>query len=202
MLLRFLIGLLLVLPQIAAAATVLVFGDSLSAGYGLSQEQGWVTLLERKLRDTKADYKVVNASISGETTAGGRTRIETALATYRPAIVILELGANDGLRGQNLEAMRANLEAMVKACRKFKSAVVLVGMRLPPNYGPAYTEKFQGVFAAVARDRKLPLVPFLLDGFAEKREYFQADGFHPTAQAQPLIAETVWKVLQPLLKRK
>jgi acyl-CoA thioesterase-1 len=202
MLLRFFIGLLLILPQIAAAATILVFGDSLSAGYGLPQEQGWVSLLERKLRDNRSNYKVVNASISGETTTGGRTRIAAALTRYRPAIVVLELGANDGLRGQDLGSMRTNLEAMVEACRKSKSEVLLVGMRLPPNYGPAYTEKFRGVFAAVARDRKLPFVPFLLDGFAEKREYFQTDGVHPTAQAQPLIAATVWKALQPLLKRK
>lgn len=201
MLLRFFIGLLLILPQIAAAATILVFGDSLSAGYGLPQEQGWVSLLERKLRDNRSDYKVVNASISGETTTGGRTRIAAALTRYRPAIVVLELGANDGLRGQDLGSMRTNLEAMVEACRRFKSEVLLIGMRLPPNYGPAYTEKFRGVFAAVARDRKLAFVPFLLDGFAEKREYFQADGVHPTAQAQPLIAATVWKALQPLLKR-
>ena len=201
MLLRFFIGLLLILPQIAAAATILVFGDSLSAGYGLPQEQGWVSLLERKLRDNRSNYKVVNASISGETTTGGRTRIAAALTRYRPAIVVLDLGANDGLRGQDLGSMRTNLEAMVEACRKSKSEVLLVGMRLPPNYGPAYTEKFRGVFAAVARDRKLAFVPFLLDGFAEKREYFQADGVHPTAQAQPLIAATVWKALQPLLKR-
>lgn len=191
----------MILPQIAAAATILVFGDSLSAGYGLPQEQGWVSLLERKLRDNRSDYKVVNASISGETTTGGRTRIAAALTRYRPAIVVLELGANDGLRGQDLGSMRTNLEAMVEACRKFKSEVLLVGMRLPSNYGPAYTEKFRGVFAAIARDRKLPFVPFLLDGFAEKREYFQADGVHPSAQAQPLIAATVWKALQPLLKR-
>jgi acyl-CoA thioesterase I len=202
MLMRFVIGLLLMLPQIAAAATILVFGDSLSAGYGLPQEQGWVKLLERKLRNDKSDYKVVNASISGETTAGGRTRIAAALTKYRPAIVVLELGANDGLRGQSLGAMRANLEAMVEACRKAQSEVLLVGMRLPPNYGPAYTEKFRDVFAAVARDRKLTFVPFLLDRFAEKREYFQDDGVHPTAQAQPLIAETVWKALRPLLKRR
>ncbi len=201
MLSRFFIGLLLILPQIAAATTILVFGDSLSAGYGLPQEQGWVSLLERKLRDNRSDYKVVNASISGETTTGGRTRIAAALTRYRPAIVVLELGANDGLRGQDLGSMRTNLEAMVEACRRFKSEVLLIGMRLPPNYGPAYTEKFRGVFAAVARDRKLAFVPFLLDGFAEKREYFQADGVHPTAQAQPLIATTVWKALQPLLKR-
>jgi acyl-CoA thioesterase-1 len=197
-----LVALLVVLPQTAAAATVLVFGDSLSAGYGLRLDQTWVSLLERKLRDEKRDYKVVNASISGETTAGGRSRIEAALRTHRPAIVILALGANDGLRGHSVETMRANLEAIIEACRKFKAEVLLVGMRLPPNYGPAYTEKFSAMFAALAKEKKLPLVPFLLEGFADRQDYyFQTDGIHPGAQAQPLIAETVWKSLKPLLKR-
>ncbi|MBI4206045.1 MAG: arylesterase [Betaproteobacteria bacterium] len=202
MLVRFLIALFLTLPQMAAAATILVFGDSLSAGYGLPLEQGWVSLLERRLRDERPDYKIANASISGETTGGGRNRIEAALEAHRPAIVILALGANDGLRGQNLETMRANLEAMIESCRRFKTKVLLIGMRLPPNYGAPYTEKFHRVFAGIARERKLPLVPFMLDGFAENHEYFQADGIHPTARAQPLIAETVWKALRPLLKRE
>lgn len=201
MLLRFFIALFLALPQVAAAATILVFGDSLSAGYGVPLEQGWVSLLERRLRDEKSDYKLVNASISGETTAGGRSRIEAALKAQQPAIVIIALGANDGLRGQNLDTMRANLEAMILACRRSKTKVLLIGMRLPPNYGPAYTEKFHRVFVDIASARKLPFVPFLLDGFAEKREYFQADGIHPTAQAQSFIAETVWQALRPLLKR-
>jgi acyl-CoA thioesterase I len=201
LLLRFIVGLFLALPQIAAAATILVFGDSLSAGYGLPVEQGWVSLLERKLHDENPDYKVVNASLSGETTSGGRTRIDAALKTHRPAIVILALGANDGLRGQNLDTMRANLEALIEACRKVKSEVLLIGMRLPPNYGPAYTEKFRSVFGNIARDRKLPPVPFLLEGFAEKSGYFQADGVHPNAQAQPIIADTVWKALRPLLEK-
>lgn len=193
--------LLLFAPHSVFAATLLVFGDSLSAGYGLPLDRGWVSLLERKLRDSRLDYKVVNASISGETTAGGRTRIDGVLKAHRPAIVILALGANDGLRGHSLESLRANLEAMIEACRKMKADVVLVGMRLPPNYGPAYTEKFRQTYADIARNRKLPALPFLLEGFAEKREYFQADGLHPTAEAQPLIAETVWKALRPLLKR-
>jgi acyl-CoA thioesterase-1 len=200
-LLRFIVGMFLTLPQVAAAATILVFGDSLSAGYGLPVEQGWVSLLERKLHDENRDYRVVNASLTGETTTGGRTRIDAVLKTHRPAIVILALGANDGLRGQNLDSMRANLEALIAACRRFKSEVLLIGMRLPPNYGPAYTEKFRGVYGSVARARKLPVVPFLLEGFAEKPEYFQTDGVHPNARAQPIIAETVWKALRPLLKR-
>jgi len=197
---RLIVLLLFLLPQTAAAATVLVFGDSLSAGYGLPLDQTWVSLLERKLRDEKRDYRVVNASISGETTAGGRSRIEAALSTHRPAIVVLALGANDGLRGHDIGAMRANLEAIIEACRKFNAKVLLVGMRLPPNYGPAYTEKFSAVFTTLAKEKNLPLVPFLLEGFADRRDYyFQTDGMHPGPRAQPLMAETVWRSLRPLL---
>jgi acyl-CoA thioesterase-1 len=202
MLLRFLIALFLMLPAVAAAATILVFGDSLSAGYGVPLEQGWVRLLERKLRDEKSDYKIVNASISGETTAGGRTRIAAALKAHRPAIVILALGANDGLRGQSPAAMRSNLEAIAEACRKARAKVLLVGMRLPPNYGAAYTETFYNIFNEIAKRRKLALVPFLLEGFADRRDLFQADGFHPTVEAQPLMLATVWKKLRPLLKQQ
>ncbi|MGH8623381.1 MAG: arylesterase, partial [Burkholderiales bacterium] len=184
----------------SSAATILVFGDSLSAGYGLPREQGWVYLLEQRLRAENIDYKVVNASISGETTAGGASRIGAALQTHRPALVILELGANDGLRGTPPESIRRNLEAISDDCRRAQARVLLVGIRLPPNYGMEYTEKFQEVFRAVARSRKLPLVPFLLDGFSENRKLFQDDGIHPTAAAQPLMLETVWKGLRPLLK--
>lgn len=193
----------LAIPAAASgAATILVFGDSLSAGYGLPQEQGWVHLLEQRLRAEKLDYKVVNASISGETTLGGRSRIEAALKTHRPALVILELGANDGLRGATPESIRRNLEAISDACRRAQARVLLVGIRLPPNYGTAYTEKFHDVFGAVARSRKLPLVPFLLDGFANDRMLFQDDGIHPSAAAQPLMLDTVWKELKPLLARR
>jgi acyl-CoA thioesterase-1 len=185
----------------SSAATILVYGDSLSAGYGLPREQGWVHLLEQRLRAEKLDYKVVNASISGETTLGGRSRIEAALKTHRPALVILELGANDGLRGATPESIRRNLEAITDACRRARARVLLVGIRLPPNYGTDYTEKFHAVFSAVARSRKLPLVPFLLDGFADDRKLFQDDGIHPNAAAQPLILDTVWKELKPLLNR-
>jgi acyl-CoA thioesterase-1 len=187
-------------PAAASAATILVYGDSLSAGYGLPREQGWVHLLEQRLRAEKLDYKVVNASISGETTVGGRSRIDTALKTHRPTLVILELGANDGLRGAAPDSIRRNLEAITDSCRRAQARVLLVGIRLPPNYGMAYTEKFQEVFSAVARSRKLPLVPFLLDGFAEDRGLFLDDGIHPNAAAQPLILETVWKGLRPLLR--
>ena len=157
-------------------------------------------LLEQRLRAEKMDYKVVNASISGETTVGGRNRIDTLLKTHRPALVILELGANDGLRGATPESIRRNLEAISDACRRAQARVLLIGMRLPPNYGTDYTAKFQNVFGAVARSRKLPLVPFLLDGFPENRELFQNDGIHPAAAAQPLMLETVWKELRPLLR--
>ncbi len=185
----------------SSAATLLVLGDSLSTGYGLPREQGWVQLLEQRLRAEKLDYKVVNASISGETTVGGRNRIDALLKAHRPALVILELGANDGLRGATPESIRRNLEAISDACRSANARVLLVGIRLPPNYGREYTEKFQDLFTAVARSRKLPLVPFLLDGFPENRELFQDDGIHPTAAAQPLMLETVWKELRPLLKK-
>jgi len=183
-----------------SAATILVLGDSLSAGYGLPRERGWVQLLEQRLRADKLDYKVVNASISGETTVGGRNRIDALLKAHRPALVILELGANDGLRGAAPESIRHNLEAISDACRRRQARVLLVGIRLPPNYGMEYTAKFHDVFGAVARSRKLPLVPFLLDGFSENRELFQGDGIHPTAAAQPQMLETVWKELRPLLK--
>jgi acyl-CoA thioesterase I len=188
-------------PGIACAATILVFGDSLSAGYGLPQTQGWVSLLEERLRAEKFPHRVVNASVSGETTTGGAARIAGALKTHRPDIVIVALGANDGLRGQDLRTMRRNLATMIDASRKAGAEVLLVGMRLPPNYGPAYTESFRQSFVELAREKKTPLVPFLLDGFAEDARYFQADRAHPTAQAQPLILETVWKGLKPLLKR-
>jgi acyl-CoA thioesterase I len=160
-----------------------------------------VDLLQQRLHAEKFDYRVVNTSISGETTSGGRSRIEGALKAHRPEIVIVELGGNDGLRGQSPDAMRANLEAIVDTCRSAKAAVLLVGIRMPPNYGMDYTQKFQQVFGEVARSRKLPAVPFILDGFGEKREYFQPDGIHPTAEAQPLMLNAVWKGLRPILKR-
>ena len=194
-------ALALAVPS-AAAATLLVFGDSLSAAYGLPPEQGWVSLLESRLKAEKLDYKVANASISGETTLGGRNRIEAVLKQHRPAIVILELGANDGLRGSTLETTRANLEAIVDASRRARARVMLIGMRLPPNYGTPYSEKFQQVYVEVATRKRLPLVPFLFDGFADKREYFQADGYHPNAAAQPLMLDAVWKELRPLLGRQ
>lgn len=200
MLTRFLLILAFCLAQPVAAATIMVYGDSLSSGYGLPHGAGWVDLLGQRLHAGKYDYTVANLSISGETTLGGRNRIEAALQQHRPALVILALGGNDGLRGQNPDAMRANLEAIIQASRRSNARVLLVGMRIPPNYGTAYTEKFQRVYADLAQHHKMPLVPFLLDGFAEDRTYFQADGIHPAARAQRRMLDTVWKALLPMLK--
>ncbi len=176
----------------------MVFGDSLSAGYGLPQEAGWVSLLKKKLQ-TQSPVHLINNSISGETASGGRNRIEQALKTHRPDIVIIELGGNDGLRGAPIESIRDNLEAIIEACLRNKAAVLLAGMQLPPNYGIAYTQKFQDIYPQLAKRHQLKLVPFLLDGFGDKREFFQADGIHPNAHAQIKIVENVWKVLQTML---
>jgi acyl-CoA thioesterase-1 len=184
-----------------AQPVLLIFGDSLSSGYGLPQNQGWVALLADRLQQEKFDYRVVNASISGETTLGGAKRLEAVLAQHRPAIVVIELGGNDGLRGLSLAATRQNLEKMIRVARGAGAKPVVVGMQLPPNYGAAYTGKFQALFGEVARQERVPLVPFMLAGFGEKRELFQADGIHPTAAAQPLILDNIWPVLQPLLRR-
>jgi len=202
MCLRWLVLLLIVLaPGMPRAATIVVLGDSLSAGYGLAQGDAWPALLELRLREQKFDYKVVNASISGDTTLGGRNRAEAVLQAHRPEILVLALGANDGLRGQSPDVMRANLEAIVDAARKKGAGVLLVGMRLPPNYGREYTEKFRQSYAAIAKSRRLPLVPFLLEGFAEQPEWFQADGIHPVRAAQPRMLDTVWRGLKPMLRR-
>lgn len=178
-----------------------MFGDSLSAGYGLPQGSGWVDLLRRRLTEQNQPFEVINASVSGETTLGGRNRLPDALSRYRPQAVVIQLGANDALRGQSLARMRENLEAMVKAARSADAQVLLVGMQIPPNYGQQYTRKFQAAFADVARSQKVALVPFLLEGFADRRAMFQSDGIHPTAQAQPLMLETVWSRLGPMLRK-
>jgi acyl-CoA thioesterase-1 len=191
---------LLAAPAWGAQPVILVWGDSLSAGYGLPQGTGWVDLLQRKLAAEKRNYRVVNGSISGETTLGGRNRLDAALRAHQPRVVIIGLGANDGLRGQSIDSMTANLSAMTRSAQAAGARVLLVGMRIPPNYGPQYTQKFHTAFAEVAKARKVPLVPFLLDGFAEQREMFQSDGIHPTQAAQPLMLETVWRKLAPLLR--
>jgi acyl-CoA thioesterase-1 len=183
------------------APTILVFGDSLSAGYGLPQGTGWVTLLQQRLQQEKLDYKVVNASISGETTLGGKNRIAATLQQHHSAIVIVELGANDGLRGGSVATLRANLIAIVTACRRHGAQVLLVGMELPPNYGTDYVRKFQATFTLVAKAQHVPLVPFLLAGFADDPSQFQADGLHPIAGAQSRMLDNVWKQLRPMVAR-
>lgn len=179
--------------------TILVFGDSLSAGYGLPQGRGWVDLLRRRVAENGQAFEVINASVSGETTLGGRNRLPAALARYRPRALVIQLGANDALRGQPLERMRENLIAMVKAGRAADARVLLVGMQIPPNYGQQYTRKFQAAYAEVARAENVPLVPFLLEGFADRRALFQGDGIHPAVEAQPAMLDTVWTRLGPML---
>ncbi len=181
--------------------TLLVFGDSLSAAYGIPPSQGWVSLLQQKLSTEGYGQRVVNASISGETTSGGKTRLPRALAQHHPDIVILELGANDGLRGLPLEATRANLDAMIQLIQKAGARPLLVGIQLPPNYGPSYTTRFRDLFAGLARERRAALVPFLMEGVAVDERYMQADGLHPNAAGQPLLLDTVWRTLKPLLRR-
>ncbi|MDB5888221.1 MAG: arylesterase [Rhodocyclales bacterium] len=176
-------------------------GDSLSAGYGIDQQSAWPSLLEQKLKNEGYRYEVHNASISGETTAGGLTRIAEALQRTQPQVVIVELGANDGLRGLSLKSMRDNLDAMITASQKASAKVLLVGMRMPPNLGQTYTEKFQTTFNELAKTRKTALVPFLFEGMAGHRELFQADGLHPVASAQPRLLENVWPQLRTLLKK-
>lgn len=180
-------------------ATLLVFGDSLSAGYGIRQDAAWPALLQHRLKENRLDYSVVNASISGETTSGGRSRLPELLTKHRPRIVLIALGANDGLRGLPIATMRENLHTMIRAATSAKARVVLVGMRLPPNYGP-YADEFQQTFAQLARQEKVPLVSFLLEGIADQPRLFQADTIHPTAEAQPRLLDNVWGVLAPLLK--
>ena len=199
-LLRILLASLLLAALPAFAGTVLVWGDSLSAGYGLRPSQAWPALLERRLQESKPPYRVVNASISGETTAGGRSRLPAALQAHRPTVVVIELGANDGLRGLPIPAMNANLQAMIDASRQAGARVLLVGMQMPPNYGPDYTASFEATFRDLAKTRRVRLVPFMMEGFADQRHYFQADGIHPVAEAQPLILDTIWRELKPLLR--
>jgi len=182
-----------------AQPVILIIGDSLSAGYGLPSDAGWPTLLQRRLGSEGYPQLVVNASISGDTTAGGRARLDALLAQHRPAIVVIELGANDGLRGSSIDAMRQNLDAMVLAAQKAGARVVIVGMRLPPNYGAAYGARFDATFADVAKAHKTALVPFLFEGFAFDEAMFQADRVHPLAAAQSRMQDNVWAALKPLL---
>lgn len=195
----FLFALLFSSAPVFAAKTILVMGDSLSAGYGIRPEQAWPALLAKRLHDKRFDYSVANLSISGETSAGGRSRLTPALRQHKPAIVVIALGSNDGLRGLPLPQMRDNLNAMIDAARASGAKVLLAGMRLPPNYGP-YATEFLASFTDIARNKKTGLLEFLLEPVATRPELFQADALHPTAEAQPLILDHVWSSLAPLLK--
>ena len=184
----------------AAEPRILVYGDSLSAGFGIAVSHSWPALLTQRLQATGAKFVVANASISGETTAGGRARFVATLAQFDPAVVILALGANDGLRGLPVAAMKDNLAFMATAAKKHGARVLLVGMHLPPNYGAKYTAEFDAAFRDLARREKLALLPFLLEPIALDQNAYQADGLHPTAAAQPKILDHVWHALKPLLK--
>ena len=180
---------------------VLVLGDSLSAAYGIALEDGWVALLQARLQRVGLDYRVVNAGVSADTTAGGLARLPDLLARHRPAVLILELGANDGLRGFRPALIRENLAQCIRLGRAAGSQVMLIGIQLPPNYGAAFNQVFQAVFQDLAKTEGVPLVPSLLAGVAEDRALMQADDLHPNAQAQSRILDTVWPTLEPLLKQ-
>lgn len=197
------IGWALVAAQGAVASdrTILVFGDSLSAAYGLRPEQGWVALLQQRLASTGYEYEIVNASVSGETTSGGLQRLPRTLQLHHPGILILELGANDGLRALPLTTTRANLEKMVALAKQSHARVLLVGMRIPPNYGPRYTTDFAQMYPDIASREGLPLVPFLLQSVALDPSRMQSDGLHPNARGEPAVLDTLWPQLEPMLNK-
>lgn len=183
----------------SASKTLLVLGDSLSAEYGLARGSGWVPLLEKRLKTEKVEATIVNASISGDTTSGGRARLQPLLDKHKPDVVVLELGANDALRGLPVAATEDNLRAMIASAKKIGARVLLVGMQIPPNYGSDYTRKFAALFPRLASEHKVSLVPFFLAPLMERPELFQSDRLHPTAEAQPILLESIWPRLQPLL---
>ncbi len=202
---RLIVLFVLLVAAVSAKAdppAILVFGDSISAGYGLADaEQGWVGLLRAKLKQLGYGERVINASVSGETTAGGVARLPRALSLHHPRIVVLELGGNDGLRALGVDQMRANLSAMIDLSTAAGARVLLLGMRIPPNYGPEYTERFRSVFAEVARTKRVRLVPFLLAGIALDPGLMQADGVHPNELGQPKLLGNVWPQLEPLFAK-
>lgn len=174
-------------------------GDSISAAYGIRKDQGWTALLQQKLNDENINVKLINSSIAGETSAGGLARIEKELKRYQPAIVIIELGGNDGLRGLSPKTMKNNLMGMINQSKDVGAKIVLLGMRIPPNYGKRYTEMFSSVYSQLAKEHKVAFVPFLLEGIGTRRHLMQHDGIHPNADAQPLIMESVFEKLTPLI---
>ena len=193
-------------PAVARSAeeatnTLLVYGDSLSAAYGIQEAQGWVTLLESRLNEENWPYKLINGSVSGETTTGGLERLPKMLSNYQPDLVILELGGNDGLRGLPLETLKANLKKMISLIRAAGGEVLLTGIQIPPNYGPRYTEPFFSLYTEISEEDSLALVPFLIDGIPQQPELMQNDGIHPKAEAQIMILDNVWPYLEPMLSR-
>jgi acyl-CoA thioesterase-1 len=188
-------------PKPTAAPKILVLGDSISAGYGLAANEGWVSLLQTRLKAQGYGYRVVNASVTGETTTGGLARLPRALSLHQPVIVVIELGGNDGLRGLPLDTSRANLQKMIDLSLGAGAKVLLLGMKIPPNYGPRYANEFENLYAALARRNKLAFEPFFLDKIALADGMMQEDGIHPTAKAQPIMLETLWPRLTPLLRR-
>ncbi|MFT3906838.1 MAG: arylesterase [Steroidobacteraceae bacterium] len=187
--------------DVRGAPVLLVFGDSLSAAYGLRSEQGWVSLLEQRIAREGYGFQVVNASVSGETTAGGAARLGRALSLHKPRVVVLELGANDGLRGLPLAESRSNLATMIEQAQRAGASVVLLGVHLPPNYGERYRQQFDDLYSGLARQYRLPLLPFLLDKVATHTELMQADGMHPRAEGEPQVLDNVWPVLAPVLRK-
>ena len=180
-------------------STVLIFGDSLSAGFGIDVDQSWVALLQARLASLGYEHQVINASISGETTEGGVARIEQALERFQPQLIILELGANDGLRGFPPDRLRGNLDKIIVASKDSGAAVVLLGIRIPLNYGPRYTEAFENTFRQVAAKHGIPWIEFFMEGIALNAELLQADGFHPNIEAQPLLLENAWPIISASL---
>ena len=191
--------LLLIFSSGSAAKTIIVLGDSISASYGINVDQGWVSLLGQKFQKNNLPHQIFNESISGDTSAGGLARIDKALKRYQPDIVLLELGANDGLRGLSPNQMKANLTEIINRSKKAGADVLLIGMRLPPNYGKRYIDLFFNVYLQLAEEEGVALIPFLLQDVALDKSLMQRDGLHPNAAAQPIITETVWKYLTPLL---
>lgn len=190
------------IPVFAANPKILIYGDSLSAAYGIPQQQGWAALLKEKLNQENLRFDVINASISGETTSGGLTRLAHTLEQTKPQTIIIELGANDGLRGLPVKNMHENLNAMILLSKKNGARVLLIGMRIPPNYGPKYTEEFSQTYIKLARQHKVRVVPFMLENIAAKPDLIQQDGLHPNALGQPIILNNIWPELQRLIKKR
>jgi len=187
-------------PAYSASKTLLVLGDSLSAEYGLPRDSGWVYLLQQQLLKEKYDLRLVNASISGETTSGGKSRLPSLLQQHKPALVLIELGGNDGLRGLSLAATQANLREMMAMSTATGAKLILVGMRVPPNYGVDYSKRFAALYMGLGREKNVRLVPFLLQGLDDTDVFFQPDRIHPNQRAQPIMMENVWQVLKPMLR--